>query len=142
MLLLSPTLRLVRLGTRVHRAQRGQVLVMAALVAAIVLGMAGLAIDVGFAMRERGKAANAADAAAMAGADVLLNGGERDVAISTALAYAQKNGYSSGQTTVHTPPTSGPHAGDDKYVEVSISSTRPTFFMRVLHIPTTTVATR
>ncbi len=122
--------------------QRGQVLVLAALVASIVLGMAGLAIDVGFAMHERGKAANAADAAAMAGADVLLNGGSADSAESTALSYAQKNGYDSTATTVHVPPTSGPNAGNPAYVEVIINTTKPTYFMRVLHVSTQAVSAR
>ena len=116
--------------------------VMAALLAPIMLGMAGIAIDVGFAMHERGKAANAADAAAMAGAGVLLNGGAIDSARSAALIYARKNGYDSTHTTVNIPPTSGPHTGDSRYVEVKITSSKPTFFMRVLHINSTAVGVR
>ena len=123
-------------------AEHGQVIVLAAIVASIVLGMAGLAIDVGFAMHERGKVANAADAASMAGAGVLLNGGDNEAAITAALSYAEQNGYHASSTTVNIPPLSGPHKGNSTYVEVIINTTRPTYFMRVLQIPTETVSAR
>ena len=115
---------------------------IAALLAPVILGMAGIAIDVGFAMHERVKAANAADAAALAGADVLMNGGEAEAARSVALIYAQKNGYEPSVTTVYVPPMNGPHKGDEDYVEVSIASSTRTFFMRVLHVESTTVRAR
>ena len=134
--------RLARIGAGSHHEQRGQIVVIAALLAPVILGMAGIAIDLGFAMHERAKAANAADAAALAGADVLLNGGEIDQARSAALTYALKNGYDSTKTTAYIPPTSGPHQGDSTYVEVRIATTNPTFFMRVLHIDSTAVGVR
>ncbi len=134
--------RLARIGAGSLLEQRGQMVVMAALLAPIMLGMAGIAIDVGFAMHERAKAANAADASALAGADVLLNGGEIGQARSAALTYALKNGYDSTKTTVYIPPTSGPHTGESGYVEVKIASSNPTFFMRVLHITSTAVGAR
>jgi Flp pilus assembly protein TadG len=124
------------------RAERGQVIVVAALLVPVVLGMAGIAIDVGFAMHERGHAANAADAAALAGAGVLLNGGGPELAHNVALSYAQKNGYGSSVTSVYIPPISGPHKGDGKYVEVRIASSWQTIFMRVLHVDSTAVRTR
>lgn len=128
--------------SRLDRGQHGQILVFAALLAPVILGLAGIAIDVGFAMHERSKAANAADAAALAGADVLMNGGSISQAQSASFTYAQKNGYDSTKTSVYIPPISGPHTGQSDYVEVRIASSNPTIFMRVLHIDTTAVGTR
>ncbi len=139
---LYPANHLKRSRACVDRAQGGQIVVFVALLAPILLGMAGIAIDVGFAVHERAKAANAADSAALAGAGVLVSGGQPEAARSAALTYALKNGYTSSQTTVYVPPASGPHQGDSNYVEVRISSSVRTIFMRVMHVTSTTVRTR
>ncbi len=51
-----------------HRRQRGQAIVLVALILAILLGMAALAIDINNAMSERRALQGAADSAALAGA--------------------------------------------------------------------------
>jgi Flp pilus assembly protein TadG len=123
-----------------RRRERGQVIVFAALLAPILLGMTGMAIDIGRVATSRRHTQNAADAAALAGAGKLLSGGTVDQAKTAALDWAQKNGYDATKTTVHIPPASGPYANETPplHVEVSITTTTPTLFIRVLRINSTT----
>ena len=108
----------------------------------VLLGMTGLAIDLGSVAAHRREAQNAADAAALAGAGVLLNGGTPTAARTAALSWAQKNGYASAATTVNIPPLSGAHIGDSNYVEVSVAKTSPTAFIKILGINSTSVGSR
>jgi hypothetical protein len=67
---------------------------------------------------------NTADAAALAGGDILLEGGLVSEAKAAALQMAQNNGYDNADpdvtVTVNIPPTSGPNSGDSDYVEVIV----------------------
>jgi uncharacterized membrane protein len=54
-----------------HRGERGQTLIVAALVMAVVIGFTALAIDVGLLLEERRNNQNDADAAALAGVQYL-----------------------------------------------------------------------
>ena len=121
-----------------RRRERGQVMMFAALLAPLLLGMTGMAIDLGRVAKNHRDTQNASDAAALAGAGVLLKGGTTSAATAAALSWAQKNGYDASKTTVHIPPTAGAHVGDSNYVEVSITTTTPTLFIRVLSITSTT----
>jgi Flp pilus assembly protein TadG len=56
---------------RGHRRQRGQVLILVAFAVTALIGMTGMAIDLGFAFAHRRQVQNAADAAALAGAHAL-----------------------------------------------------------------------
>src|SRR5436309_1220490 len=98
------------------RAERGQILVFMVLLIPILLGMTGMAIDVGLGISDRRGAANAADAAALAGAGVRLQGGTVAAAKAEALSYASKNGFAASTLTVNIPPTTGSHVGDSTYV--------------------------
>src|SRR3974377_2222713 len=60
---------LFRMLRSLHRAQRGQILVLATMILAIVLGMGALATDVGFYMHERQNVQNAVDSGALARTD-------------------------------------------------------------------------
>jgi hypothetical protein len=85
----------------------------------------GLAIDTGQLFDGRRTAQEAADAAAFAGAVVLYQNGTNAQAITAANADAALNGFSSSATktiTVHAPPVSGDHIGEQGYVEVVITS--------------------
>jgi hypothetical protein len=115
---------------------------MAALFLPVMLGFTGLAVDIGMVALFRTQQQRGADAAAISGAGVLLKGGNTTQARTTAQNYAQTHGYSSSVTTVNVPPTSGPKAGDPKFVEVIITQSRPTFFIRVIGPKTTTVKAR
>ena len=107
-----------------RRNEAGQTLIMFALGLAVLLGMAALTIDVGLAYVARRDMQNAADAAALAGADVLLEGQSFALAASAARDLALQNGYDNAAAdvtvTISIPPTSGPHSGDWDFVEVLI----------------------
>ncbi|MCH9025240.1 MAG: DNA polymerase I, partial [candidate division Zixibacteria bacterium] len=86
-------------------------------------------VDTGFWYAERRQAQNAADEAAKAGTFELFYGGSVADATTTALAYADENGFDnsggSSTVTVNIPPISGDHVGDPNYVEVIVSE-KPT----------------
>ena len=125
-----------------HGGQRGQMLMLTALLLPVLLGFAGLAIDFGIAAGGRRGAQNAADAAALAGAGILHDGSSVSAARTAALAWAQKNGYGGADVTVNIPPQSGPHTGDSSYVEVLIREQRPTVFMRILQVDSVAISAR
>lgn len=74
-----------------HR-ERGQNLVVFAILMIVFLALAGLVIDGGFSLAKRREAQNAADAGALAGAEVLCKGGTEADAQAQALDYAGRNG--------------------------------------------------
>lgn len=102
---------------------RGQSMVLLALGFIGMLGFTGIAIDGGMLYSERRHAQNAADAASMAGALAILEGGSP---VSAAAARAWANDYDndgvSNWVTVNYPPVSGPYAGNMWHVQVIIRS--------------------
>jgi hypothetical protein len=134
--------------TRRSPGESAQTLVLAALFLPVLLGFAGLAIDVGMAMKHRTDRQRTADAAALAGAQFLAyNPFEIAEAKQIACDYAQKNGYGNGncnndEVEVYVPPISGPYAGQDGFVEVIVTRTDNTFFLRVLGVEDATVKAR
>jgi hypothetical protein len=96
---------------------------------------------------------NAADAAAMAGADEVAIGGSKSQVVAAARAASAQNGFtddtrtfaSSSQVSVavYQPPQSGPYATSPNAVQVIVSQTQPTYFIRVLgwqNVPVSTLA--
>lgn len=122
--------------------ERGQalILVMGGLVAVVL--MAGLTADAGNLYGNRRAAANAADAAALAGAYERLNGGGVSQAEAAAYEWAERNGFDADEVTVNVPPVSGPHAGNSNYVEVLIERDVERFFIDVLYEGEWSVSTR
>lgn len=125
--------------------EAGQALVLTAVALVILMGFAGLAIDMGVLRHEKRLQQTAADAAALAGASNITYGGVK----SAGQAAAASNGFSDTSTTcstgcpnpgdigfvtvtINNPPTSGPHATDPNYVEALVTDVHPTYFMRVL----------
>ena len=110
---------------RKRRDESGQALILFALGLAVLLGMAALTIDVGLAYVARRDMQNAADAAAMAGADALLEGQSSVLATNAARDLALQNGYDNAAAdvtvTIYLPPISGPHSGDSDFIEVIIA---------------------
>ena len=111
---------------------RGQAIVLAALMMMTLLFFVGLAVDAGQLYVAKRTEQEAADAAAFAGAIVLYKGGAQPpsaatvtAAIAQATFVAQLNGYVNGvgQTTVtvNSPPTAGLYANDVNHVEVIIT---------------------
>ena len=80
-----------------RRHERGQILVLFALMAVVIVAGVGLVIDGGFAFAQRRAEQNAADLGALAGANALLNGANPTAA---ALAASADNGYTHGQNGV------------------------------------------
>jgi Flp pilus assembly protein TadG len=76
--------------------EKGQVMIMAALLMVVILGLAAIVIDVGRIVVEKQRIQNAADAAALAGAYELPDSTSQ--ARAKALEYNGKNGVSSGET--------------------------------------------
>lgn len=114
--------------------ERGQAIVLVMLVFVGLLGIMGLAIDGGRLYSDRRSVQNAADNAALAGAFALCGSGNP---VSAAVASAAQNGYTAAPpavtVAVHNPPTSGPHTGDDDYVEVKITAQSPLTLGRLVY---------
>jgi len=79
------------------KGQRGQVLVLFTLALVAIVAGVGLVIDGGFTFAQRRAEQNAADLAAFAGADALLNGKN---ATAAALAASKQNGYEDGKNGI------------------------------------------
>lgn len=117
------------------RNDHGAILVLAAILLPILLGCAGLVIDIGVLMVAARQSQNAADAAAMAGAVDLLLGRPTATARTTAQSYVQTlHELNASQVTVNIPPTTGPYAGTDGYVEVFVQTPTRTSFIQVLGV--------
>jgi hypothetical protein len=82
--------------------ERGQTLVMVAVVLVVLLGMSAMAVDVGGILWSRGAEQNAADAAALAGVRQLP--ANTAAAQAVARTYATSNGFSDGVDGVTVTP--------------------------------------
>ncbi len=95
--------------------ESGQVLIVAVLVMAVVMGFTALAIDVGLFLEERRDNQNDADAAALAGVQFLPQ--NPAVAINAARQWADKNGVAQGEiVTIEVRSKNVPN--DTLYVEL------------------------
>lgn len=120
--------------------ERGQALIIIALAAIGLFGIAGLAIDGSIKFSDRRHAQNAADAAAMAGSLANINGDAlwKTVAADRALENGYDDNHVTNEVEVFTCDESGSscgvYAGSDQYVQVIITSTVNTYFSRILGI--------
>jgi len=122
-------------------SESGQVWTIVAASIAVILGVVGVATDLGLVQLERQKMQSAADSAALAGAAEVNYG---DVT-SAARADAASNGYpNDGAVTVavNNPPTAGQYSGNAKYVEVVVTKNERTFFLAALGTSNVSVAAR
>jgi hypothetical protein len=113
--------------------------------------MAAMAVDIGDLWTTRRLMQSAADAGAVAGADEIAIGGSSTAITAAAKDAASHNGFADGGTrpgttntitvAVHNPPTSGAYAANSNAVEVDVSQTQPTYFMKVLGMQTVPVST-
>jgi Putative Flp pilus-assembly TadE/G-like len=135
-----------------RKSEAGQALILTAVALVALMGFAGLGIDMGLMRYEKRLQQTAADAAAIAGANDLLNGG--GVSAKTgALSASAANGFTDNAggslstcmaagaaigticVQVRNPPTTGPHSigvTSGKYVEAYVSAVHPTFFVKIL----------
>ena len=144
-----------RNNSRSRGRESGQVLVSASIAIFVLIGFAGLAADAGYLEHVKRRMQTAADAGALAAAQVLVTAGSSpclDPTASlnvTAAAQADSalNGFTNGSNniaiTVNCPPTSGAYAGNNSAVEVIVKqSNQPSFFMAALGYSKATVAAR
>jgi Flp pilus assembly protein TadG len=85
------------------RGDRGQATVLFALALVAIIAMVGLVLDGGAVFAQRRDQQNAADLAALAGANDYLLSGDETAATTVAMAAAARNGYTDGTAgaTVH-----------------------------------------
>lgn len=136
-------------------AERGQVLPLVALCLAVLMGFAGLAVDVGYWSYQQRQQQNAADAAALGGAQALARNGcsSSSAAVAAGTLDATANGYTSSGgagpiiVNVTNPPASGAFAGQGCAVQATVTNRNVSrFFSRllgqsVIPISTSAVAT-
>ncbi|MDA1312627.1 MAG: pilus assembly protein [Acidobacteria bacterium] len=112
-----------------HSKRDGQILVMFAVLAGVLLAFMGLVFDGGRIYYEKIRMQAAADAGALAGAWELQR--NNSGLVDTAAKHAAKlNGFEHGVQTVGVQVSSDPGAGT---VEVIVDQDFPTSFMRVLN---------
>ncbi len=122
-------------------SERGQVLPLIAVALAVLMGFAGIAVDVGYLEFRQQSQQTATDAAAAGGAEALLHGGCPNQAAASAAAYANaaNNGYANGGNNLVSPvnpPNGGPFAANPCSVSVTITSQHnATFFSRLFGYP-------
>jgi hypothetical protein len=116
------------------------------------MGFAGLAVDVGYLEYQQRQQQNAADGAAIGGAQQLVYSGcpNSNAATTAAQNDASNNGFTDSgsggnvHVLVTNPPQSGPFQGNNCAVSVQINNKQtPTFFMRMFGVnslPETTAA--
>jgi len=120
-----------RVGTTsADRYARGQSMVIVGLLLVVLLGMLALILDGGYAFLQRRVAQTAADAGALAGATILCRTGNVSLATSTALEYAVPRNHALEATV----------SIIDGEVEVTTRIPFPTFFGRVLGVPSMTAS--
>lgn len=118
---------------RAWRADSGQVLIIFAVASLVLVGFVALSIDTGFLMAERRQTQSAADAAAMAAAKSLIDGKTSEITVSAQSYGAANAGVPAGSVTVNWPPATGPYAGNDKYVQVTITKDVEKYFVGALY---------
>lgn len=119
------------------RRERGQVLMMAALMLPVLLGMTAMAVDVGRYADNRTSLQHAADSIALAAARDLPNSSAANAA---ALSWAAKNGIDTSKMTVTV--TGVTATNKNPKVEVQINETHNFAFMPVLGIKNKGVGAR
>ena len=106
------------------------------------MGAAGLGVDMGYLRYQQKQMQNAADAAAVAAA-AELNYGDY---VTSGQTDAARNGFTDGSNSVtvavNSPPTLGLYAHQSNFVEVIITDTLPTYFMKFAGISSETVSAR
>ena len=130
----------------VRRAkQAGTIIFLLAVTLMSLMVFMGLAFDASYLYYYKRRMQTAADAGAIAGAQELLRGASGAVTAS-ARQDTGLNRFTHGtdgvDVSVNNPPTSGPSAGNTSFVEVIISQPRPSWFMRLVGVNSSTVRAR
>jgi Flp pilus assembly protein TadG len=118
----------VRRASR-RRTARGQIIVMFAMSSVVLFGVLALVIDVGNLWNASLHVQHAAEAAALAGVPYMP--GDFATASSKAIEEAKKNQYSTASGATVTPAVD---AASNRRLDVTISHSAGTFFLRVLGV--------
>jgi Flp pilus assembly protein TadG len=114
------------------RGPRGQVLALFALSLVCLLGLAALAIDLGFWRYEQRMQQSAADSAAIAAVHQLGYSSTPSSVTAAARLDAAANGFADNGTTVNVtannPPLTGSYTANNTAVEVIVQKAQPVFF--------------
>lgn len=141
--------------------EAGQALVFVAAGMVVLIGIAGLGVDMGVLRYEKRVQQSAADAAALAGANNLASasggviaGGQSASAANGftdnaggTLSTCTASGAAAGTICVQISdpavgPTTGPHANNPKYVEAYVSEVHETYFMKIFGVTKQVVTAR
>ncbi len=123
--------------------EKGQALIVVALVAVGLFALAALAVDGSMVFSDRRHAQNAADTSALAAALTKVRGSSWSTTVNAALARSASNGYNNDNITnvvevylcdeVNATCEALPAGADPKqFIEVRITSHVPTYFARVI----------
>jgi Flp pilus assembly protein TadG len=126
----------------VRRDEAGQAIVVVALALVAILGILGLATDIGYLRYTKRQLQTAADAAAIAGAAELAYGDVTSAAQADSAANGFTNGTNGATVAVNNPPQSGQHIGNSDYVEAIVAKSAPTFFAKAFGVNTVTLQAR
>jgi len=120
------------LGRGKRRA--GTILVLMAALLVALLGMLGLVIDAGIMLAQSRQAQNVADAAALAAARALMDGQSQAEArrVATSFIVSIHGHLPPTADDILTPPRSGPYAGIQGYVEVTVRQDSDSYFIGFL----------
>src|SRR5579862_8549686 len=120
---------------RVFEQRRGFVMITLMCGLVVLMGLLGLAIDVGYEECIKARMQTAADAAVLGAVQELRVSGSSNL-VTAAKADAAANGFKDGvngvAVTVNNPPSTGYSTSNGDAVEVLISQKVPTFFMVLL----------
>ncbi len=123
--------------------ESGQMIFLATIAMIALLGFSALAVDMGMIYSTRRRMQTAADAAAVAGATALRDGQNYTQTADTVSSF---NGFTNSQNnvavTVSEPTLPSPYPSGVTYVEVDISQSVPTYFLRALGFNSMNVGAR
>jgi len=128
-----------------RRFHSGQALVLATASIVVLIGFAGLAVDVGSFYSARRRMQTAADAAAIAGAGALEGSSSVSAGYATAAQdVATLDGFQNSKDgiSVTAAQVSCPGASSEQCVQVNVSQPVPTYFLRVLGYNAMTISTQ
>ncbi len=111
--------------------RRGAAAMIMGLTLPVMVGVAGLAVDVSMWQYNKNNAQGAADAAAISAVASAIAGDSTGRIRSEAYSVAATAGYVRGQNatvTLNNPPTSGAYSGNVNAYEVIITETQPRYF--------------
>ncbi len=114
------------------RDENGTIIASLAILLPILLGMAGLGIDIGNWYNGKRQAQAAADAAARAGALELVRNGSESVILLAAKEDAASYGFGNAEIDINMPPVAGPYMGDGYAVEAVIRHRPQSYFAQAL----------